>query len=184
MDTNNNPINTVVYTPFGITLTVTPHINPEGLVTMNVAPSISSLTTATIQTSPGLFSPIFQTRSAQTSLAIKDGQTLVIGGLMQDTDTSTITKVPNPWQRSRFWAFSSSATTSYQDQDRIAASSLPRRRGSNPDTLNPMSKDEMKGLKLTPSAVAPGVFDEHIRGLQRGSTQPTTNPTGDAAPTH
>jgi hypothetical protein len=43
-----------------------------------------------------------------------------------------------------------------------------------PDLLKPMSDSEVKGLRLVPSAVAPGVFQEHMEGMQRGgaSTQP------------
>jgi general secretion pathway protein D len=182
LDTNNNPINTVLYTPIGITLTVTPHINPEGLVTMNVAPSISSLTTATIQTSPGLFSPIFQTRSAQTYIAIKDGQTIVIGGLMQDTNTSTITKVPILGSLPLLGLLFQRNDVAKTKTELLIF--LTPHVALNPETLNPMSRDEMKGLKLTPSAVSPGVFDEHMRGLQRGTTQPTTDPFGGYTPTH
>jgi hypothetical protein len=36
--------------------------------------------------------------------------------------------------------------------------------------LEDMSKDELKGTKLTPKAVEPGAFDEHLKGLQRGVT--------------
>jgi hypothetical protein len=39
-----------------------------------------------------------------------------------------------------------------------------------------MSKDEMKGMKLTPNAVQPGMFQDYMRDMQRGTTQPTTEP--------
>jgi len=44
-----------------------------------------------------------------------------------------------------------------------------------PNLLEPMSQDEMKGTKLTPQAVEPGAFDEHLKGLQRGQA-PATQP--------
>ena len=47
-----------------------------------------------------------------------------------------------------------------------------------------MSRDELKGTRLTPRAVGPGVFEEHLRGMQRGAvregapaTQPVAEPT-------
>jgi general secretion pathway protein D len=46
-----------------------------------------------------------------------------------------------------------------------------------PDALKPMSADEMKGTLLTPRAVGPGTFEDHMRGMQRGATQPTSLPT-------
>src|SRR5439155_9246118 len=39
-----------------------------------------------------------------------------------------------------------------------------------PERLPGMSADELKSTTLTPNAVAPGVFDEHMRGMQRGAT--------------
>jgi type II secretory pathway component GspD/PulD (secretin) len=40
-----------------------------------------------------------------------------------------------------------------------------------PATLKPISEDELQGTKLTPTAVEPGTFDEHMRGLKRGSAE-------------
>jgi general secretion pathway protein D len=174
LDANNNPINTVEYQAIGITLTVTPHVNQEGLVTMNVNPQISSLTTATIQTSPGLFSPIFQTRSAQTYIAIKDGQTIVIGGLMQDQNTSTITKVPILGSIPLLGLLFQRNDVSKTKTELLIF--LTPHVALKPETLNQMSQDDMKGLKVIPSAVAPGVFDEYMRGLRRGTTRPSTMP--------
>ncbi len=48
-----------------------------------------------------------------------------------------------------------------------------------PDSLEPMSKDEVNGMALTGRAVGPGVFDEHMRGMRCGAapaTQPATRP--------
>ena len=41
-----------------------------------------------------------------------------------------------------------------------------------------MSPDELRGTKLTPNAVAPGEFQDHMRGMQRGDSgiRPTTRP--------
>ena len=38
---------------------------------------------------------------------------------------------------------------------------------AQPETLKSMTKDEQGGLKLTPNAVEPGTFDEHLRGMKR-----------------
>jgi hypothetical protein len=49
-----------------------------------------------------------------------------------------------------------------------------------PEALKPMSEDETRGTKLTPNAVEPGTFGEHLRGLNRGvsprgaATQPAS----------
>ena len=87
-------INTIQYQDIGIILDVTPHINPEGLVILDVAPEISEQTGQGVTISQGVAAPVFSKRSAQSRVGIVDGQTIVIGGLMQDQKTQTITKVP------------------------------------------------------------------------------------------
>jgi type II secretory pathway component GspD/PulD (secretin) len=51
---------------------------------------------------------------------------------------------------------------------------------AQPEALKPMSQDEMNGTKLTPGAVAPGTFAEHMRNMERGmvpDTRPATQST-------
>jgi general secretion pathway protein D len=85
---------TTEYRDIGIILEVTPSINPDGLVNMTVKPEISSITGQTVQISERLNLPIFATRTSETKVAIKDGQTIVIGGLMQDEVHDNVSKVP------------------------------------------------------------------------------------------
>jgi general secretion pathway protein D len=87
-------INTIEYEDIGIILEVTPHINPDGLVIMDVRPEISTTTAETVPISESVDAPVFAKRSAETRIAIKDNQTIVIGGLMQDSKTESIRKVP------------------------------------------------------------------------------------------
>ena len=87
-------INTVEYEDIGIILQVTPHITPEGLVEMIVASEISTLTGESIAISDVVQAPVFAKRSAETRVVIPDGQTAVIGGLMEDNITETVRKVP------------------------------------------------------------------------------------------
>jgi len=85
---------TTEYRDIGIILEVTPSINPDGLVNMTVRPEISSQTGENVQISENLALPVFSTRTSETKVAIRNGQTIVIGGLMQDQTTETISKVP------------------------------------------------------------------------------------------
>jgi len=78
----------------GIVLDVTPSINKEGLVNMIVSPQITTRTGETVQISEDLFPEVFATRSADTRVAVRDGQTIVIGGLIEDKITDTIRKIP------------------------------------------------------------------------------------------
>jgi len=78
----------------GIVLEVTPSINPDGLVNMIVTPTITTRTGDIVSVSENLEAETFATRSADTRVAVMDGQTIVIGGLIEDKVTDTIRKIP------------------------------------------------------------------------------------------
>ena len=81
--------NSFQYQDVGITLTVTPHVNPDGYVSMDVHPIVSQLESATF-----FDAPVVDNREAQTSVMVKDGETVIIGGLMQTTISENDSKVP------------------------------------------------------------------------------------------
>ncbi len=91
-----NTVNTVQYESIGIMLEVTPHINFDGLVTMDVHPEISDIAPASesVIITPGVLSPTFNVNSADTTVAVRTGQTVVIGGLIRESEADTVTKVP------------------------------------------------------------------------------------------
>ena len=88
----------VTYTPVGIQLYVTPFIYPNGDVEMILNPIISEVapqSTIISSGTNGTFStPYLNTRSANTVVVTPSGQTVVIGGLMQDSKTVTDSQIP------------------------------------------------------------------------------------------
>jgi general secretion pathway protein D len=91
-----NTVNTVTYQTIGIILNVTPHISPDGLVTMIVAPQVSDIASAAeaVQITTGVTSPTFDQNSAQTTVSVRNGTTVIIGGLIRDLSDDTVQKVP------------------------------------------------------------------------------------------
>jgi general secretion pathway protein D len=91
-----NTVNTVQYESVGILLQVTPHINPDGLVTLEVAPEISDVASAaeSVPIAPGVTSPTFNVNSALTTVAVRSGTTVVIGGLIRESTDHAVEKVP------------------------------------------------------------------------------------------
>ncbi len=77
----------------GIKLYVTGKVNNDGYVTMNVHPEVS-LVTLTTPGAGGVQTPNVRVREATTTVRVKDGDTLVISGLINDQDVKTIQKVP------------------------------------------------------------------------------------------
>jgi hypothetical protein len=84
----------VIAEDVGIILSVTPFINPDGFVRMAVQPEISELSKRTTQISEDCQAPIIQRRNADTTVTVRDGQTIVIGGLISDRYERRDTKVP------------------------------------------------------------------------------------------
>ncbi len=87
-------VSTVERKDVGITLKVTPSISADGFVRMEIAPEISSLTQRTTQINRDQTAPIITKRTVDTVVTVKDGQSVVIGGLIQSSDERRRTKVP------------------------------------------------------------------------------------------
>ncbi len=77
---------------FGVGLKFTPIIGSDGMVTLRVSPSVSEITEL-IDTSTGP-QPVLSTRKLNTTVRLRDGQTLVLAGLLQDNLREIISKVP------------------------------------------------------------------------------------------
>jgi len=94
-DNYGNAINSISYQDVGVILTVTPFISENGLVEMIVSPQISSIDpTLSIPISATVSAPVIDIRKADTVAVTPDGQTVIIGGLMQNSKSDTVTKIP------------------------------------------------------------------------------------------
>jgi len=91
---NGTPVSAVAYQSVGIILRVTPFINSNGMVEMIVSPQISQLSAQSVTVSAGVSAPVIDLRSADTVVVTPDGQTVIIGGLMQNQKTQTDSKIP------------------------------------------------------------------------------------------
>jgi len=83
------------YKPIGINLKVTPQVNSEGFITLTIAPEVSSRSgEVSFAGASGASIPIISTRKTSSTISIKDGYTLAIGGLIETKNNKTIAKVP------------------------------------------------------------------------------------------
>jgi type II secretory pathway component GspD/PulD (secretin) len=89
-----NLVNSFSYEQVGVQLNVTPRISPDGLVKLDVEPTISSLSTSSVPISEGFDAPVINNRSASTMVSVQDGQTVVMGGLISTQDNVRETKIP------------------------------------------------------------------------------------------
>ena len=78
----------------GIELTVTPHINPDGYVRLEIQQEVAELTDSTVDIGGGVAQPITLERVMNTVVTVRDNETVVLGGLIRSRESSSETKVP------------------------------------------------------------------------------------------
>jgi general secretion pathway protein D len=107
-DAVNGQINTVTYQSVGIILRVTPFITPDNMVEMIVSPETSSLADKSqwVPISKDALAPVINSRYADTVVVVPDGQTAIIGGLMETQVNESESKIPLlgdiPWLGNAF----------------------------------------------------------------------------------
>ena len=90
-DNNSNPFRTVQREDVGVKLTVTPRISADDTVRLDIFQEVSSVFGAVAGNSTDL---ITNTRQITTSVIADDGDIIVIGGLIEQTDTVVKSQVP------------------------------------------------------------------------------------------
>ncbi len=104
-------VNSIVRQDVGIILKITPQITEGDNVKLDIYEEISSVNNQSDQLTISL-GPTIKKRSTKTSVVVKDNQTVVIGGLMQDNDEETTTKMPVLGDIPLFgWLFKTKNTT-------------------------------------------------------------------------
>lgn len=84
-------VNSVEMKDTGVILTVTPRINNAGRVMLDIGQEVSN---AVKTTSSGINSPTIQQRKIQTRVLVNDGESLALGGLIQETNSVERGQVP------------------------------------------------------------------------------------------
>jgi pilus assembly protein CpaC len=85
---------TVNYKQFGVSLAFTPTIYGDGRVNLKVRPEVSQLSTQGQVVLNGFTIPALTTRRAETTVELGSGQSFMIGGLIQNTASQDIQKLP------------------------------------------------------------------------------------------
>jgi pilus assembly protein CpaC len=85
---------TIVYKPFGIGLTVSPTILAKGRIALKVAPEASDVDYTKVVITDTVSVPSINTRRADTTVELGDGESFIIGGLVSRTTLSNVKKIP------------------------------------------------------------------------------------------
>ena len=84
---------TYIFKPVGVLLNVTPRINDKDFITCAIKPEISSIS-QWYDGGPQEGTPVIRKAHAETTVMVKDGVTIIIGGLIKDRKDESTTSVP------------------------------------------------------------------------------------------
>ena len=86
---------TVEYKKFGVGLEFTPTVLADGLISLEIAPEVSSVDrSASVAIGNGITVPSFVVRRAQTSIDLKNGQSFMMAGLLQSENNMINQSIP------------------------------------------------------------------------------------------
>jgi MSHA biogenesis protein MshL len=89
--TVNESIQTVTV---GTVLSITPQVAANGLITLDITPAVSRLVRTEVSASGDTSAPVIDIRQASSIVRVRDGATVIMGGLVQDNSATTRRKIP------------------------------------------------------------------------------------------
>jgi pilus assembly protein CpaC len=178
---------TVDYKRYGVGLAFTPTVLSDGLINMKIEPEVSQLDFSHMVTIGGLSIPPLIVRRASTTVELRDGQSFVIGGLLQSVNQNAISQMP--WLGDMPVLGALFRSSSYQKQETDLAIIVtprlvrPARPGDviktpldsslpvNDVDLFLMGKTELPPAKARlVNGVLPREFTGHVLDLSKGDT--------------
>ncbi|MDB9999127.1 type II secretion system secretin GspD [Porticoccaceae bacterium] len=84
-------VNTIEFRNTGVILEITPHINEGGLIVLEVSQEVSEVSETK---SSGIDSPTIQQRKINSTIAVQNGETVALGGLIRETTTDARSGIP------------------------------------------------------------------------------------------
>ncbi len=87
----SNVVNTIQFRDTGVILRVTPRVSAGGSINMEIEQEVSGVSTGTTS---GSLTPTISTRRIKSSIVIQSGETVVLGGLISDTESKTTSGIP------------------------------------------------------------------------------------------
>ena len=87
-------VNSIELRDTGVILSVTPRVNTSGLVVMEIRQEVSNVVSSETQTTSEQATPTISQRQIQSTVAVQSGETIVLGGLIQDSRDNSVSGVP------------------------------------------------------------------------------------------
>ncbi len=166
------------YLDVGVNIDITPHIHANGEVTLKVVMDISSVTSYT--NIGGIQQPVIGQRKIEHEIRLKEGEVNLLGGMLEDQDTRSLTGIPGLAQIPILKYLFGQTNTEHRETETVFAliPHVVREHEINPLNYRALSMGTANAIELRrvapalpPAAVAPPV-----------GTAGTANPTNNGVP--
>ncbi len=87
-------VSTIQYVDTGVILKVSPRVNANGLITLDISQEVSAVANASQTAATNSLGPTITQRRIQSTITVQDGETVALGGLIQDTNSLGKTGLP------------------------------------------------------------------------------------------
>lgn len=87
-------VSTIQYVDTGVILKVSPRVNSNGLITLDISQEVSAVANASQTAATNSLGPTITQRRIQSTITVQDGETVALGGLIQDTNSLTKAGLP------------------------------------------------------------------------------------------
>lgn len=180
-------VNEISYRDTGVILTVTPRVNPGGLITLEVKQEVSDAVTTQ---SSSLDAPTIQQRQVESTVAVQSGNTVVLGGLIRDRATQAESGLPGLYEIPVLGSLFGT-TTQENSRTELIVLITPRAISSTEEAIEVTDefRTRLRGLRaignpeLTPAGIAgdgSGAADRAAGADAGAGTDPTaTEPAAD-----
>jgi general secretion pathway protein D len=144
----------VQFRDVGTQLTIIPRISQDGYVSVRLLQEVSALTNQTLEAA--LNAPIITVREAETSALVRDGQTIVIGGLIADSQDRVESGVP-VLKDIPFLGLAFKSTSNRNSRSELAIFVTPKVVYSDEDAarLLQQERDRLRGVPVDTIPAAP-----------------------------
>jgi pilus assembly protein CpaC len=174
----------IMFKEFGVRLSFTPTVLGGDMVNIKVRPEVSALDFSNAITLEGFRVPALSTRRTETEVELADGQTFAIAGLMNNSVTDTMRKIPGIGDIPILgWLFKSKAMAKNQTELVVMITPHILKRGSPgvstglPTTVEPYMGAPKKALPQPP----PYIGSPRYPGANQGRPGGTDDPAAAAA---
>jgi pilus assembly protein CpaC len=174
---------TIMFKEYGVRLNFIPTVTPRGTIRLQVAPEVSALDFTNAVVISGFEVPAITTRKIKTEVELVDGQSFVLGGLLDNRETDAFQKIPFLGDIPIIGKFFQSASKNRTNTELIvlvtpeivapiaAGETLPTlkfpQKFMPPNTGIPMNTPDAKNAANTPPPAPPTMTVEALRNSMR-----------------